>query len=144
MGSSPICVFDVLFLHSVHQAQGHRLEGSGHVLRGRRYGKAASHLWRAHRVRLILRPSTWRRHAQGGDHALATAEVRGQVRKKQVKSIQVFQKYDIKVVISTSVSPTQIKSNPTNTNKTIRMCLVPEEQSFVLTLRSHRYGRAHP
>jgi hypothetical protein len=134
MGSSLICVFDVLFLRSVHRAQGHRLEGSRHELRVRQYGKAASHPQWAHRARLILRPSTWRRHAHGGDRTLATAEVRGQDRNKQVKSIQVFHKYDIKVVISTSVSPTQIKSNPTNTNKTVPMRLIPEEQSFGLTL----------
>jgi hypothetical protein len=62
------------------------------------------------------------------------AEVRGPDRKKQVKSIQVSHTCDLKVLISTSVSPTQIKSNPTNTNKTVRRRLAPEEQSFVLTL----------
>jgi hypothetical protein len=71
--------------------------------------------------RLILCSSSQQRRANGGDVALATAEVCGQDRKKQVKSIQVFHKYDLKVVISISVSPTQIKSNPTNTNKTVRI-----------------------
>jgi hypothetical protein len=131
---------DLLFLHSVHRAQGHRLEGSGHELHGRQHGKAANHLQQAHRVRLILCPSARWRHVHGGDHALATAEVRGPDRKKHVKSIHVFHTYDLKVLISTSVSPTQIKSNPTNTNKTVHRHLVPEEQSFILTMRSRRYG----
>jgi hypothetical protein len=131
---------DVHFLHSVHQAQGHLLEGSGHELCGRRHGKATSHLRWAHRVRLILCPSARRRHAHGGDHALITTEVRGPYRKKQVKSIQVFHTYALKVLISTSVSPTQIKSNPTNTNKIVHKHLVLEEQSFVLTSRLRRYG----
>jgi hypothetical protein len=112
----------VLFLCSVHRAQGHRLEGNGHELHGRRHGLAASHLRWAHHARLILRSSSWKRRANGGDVALAVC---GQDRKKQVKSIQVFHKYDLKVVISTSVSPTQIKSNPTNTNKTV--CIVSEK-----------------
>jgi hypothetical protein len=81
---------DLLFLHSVHRAQGHWLERSGHELHGRRHGKAASHLQRAHRVRLILCPSAEWRHAHGGDHALATAEVRGPDRKNKLKVFMCF------------------------------------------------------